>query len=647
MRRILPTTLFGQLLLGTIVVQVLLLGLFIWYTIVSQRAVAEDRTRVRIAQQLDRLATACAKPLSTGDVAALSQTLELSRIAPTIEIARLTDLGGSTLAVTGSGQNRGLDSFELAALKDANRQHIYKASIFKARNGQLESMSPVLVQGKPAALLWLEPNQAVSRSTADIVVRVAMTYGGFALLANILPIFLIVRTVTRPLRRLRQATADLIRNPDLNASFPLPVTTTNEAGELTSSFNTMVGELQQQRSGLLETLALLDSLLQNAPIGFAFFDPELRCVRLNQTLAGMYESSVARQAGLRLSAVVPGALADQTENHLLHVFETGQGIPNLEMSQETAAPGPQPTWLVHFYPVRTTQDSIRWVGLIAVQITQRLQAEETLRRTEKLAATGRLAASIAHEINNPLEAVTNLLYILQNHEPLAPSAMQFVLMAQEELQRVSEITQQTLRFYRQPTSPARTNLTEVLESVLKLYLSRITASRITLSRKFRGESEVFGFSGELRQVFANLIANALDAMPHGGELMLSILRRTGRRADGIWASGVHVCVTDTGIGMSADTLRRVFEPFFTTKPATGTGLGLWVSEEIVRKHCGTMRVRSRTAAPNGTQNEIRSGTSFMIFLPDCGVNCDPVPQHTATSGILVTEHLSAMGPGLS
>jgi PAS domain S-box-containing protein len=627
MRRILPKTLFGQLLLGTIVVQVLFLGFFIWYTIVSQRVGAEERTRVRIAQQLDRLAAACAKPLSTGNATALSDTLELSRIAPTIEIARLTDLSGKTLAVTTSGQNRNLDSFELAALKDITRQQI-----FKARNGQLEAMSPVLVQGKPAALLWLEPNEAVIRSTADIVVRVAMTYGGFALLANILPIFLIVRTVTRPLRRLRIATGDLIRNPDLNASFPLRVTTANEAGELTASFNTMVGELLEQRNGLLETLALLDSLLQNAPIGFAFFDPELRCVRLNQTLAEMYGSSVAQQAGRRLSEIVPGAISDETETHLLRVFETGQGMRNLELSNAGKLLGAQPTWLVHFYPVRTKQDPIRWVGLIAIEITERLQAEETLRRTEKLAATGRLAASIAHEINNPLEAVTNLLYILQNHESLEPTAMQFVLLAQEELQRVSEITQQTLRFYRQPTSPAQTSLAEVLESVLKLYLSRITANRVTVIRRFRGEPEVFGFSGELRQVFANLIGNALDAMPNGGELVLSIQRRSGRRADGIWTSGVHVCMTDTGTGMSSDTLRRVFEPFFTTKPATGTGLGLWVSEEIIRKHCGTVRVRSRTSAP--------SGTSFMIFLPDVGVNCDEVPGHSNPSDAAATNPLA-------
>jgi PAS domain S-box-containing protein len=377
---------------------------------------------------------------------------------------------------------------------------------------------------------------------------------------------------------------------------------------------------------------LLDSLLQNAPIGFAFFDPELRCVRLNQTLAEMYGSSVAQQAGRRLSEIVPGAISDETETHLLRVFETGQGMRNLELSNAGKLLGAQPTWLVHFYPVRTKQDPIRWVGLIAIEITERLQAEETLRRTEKLAATGRLAASIAHEINNPLEAVTNLLYILQNHESLEPTAMQFVLLAQEELQRVSEITQQTLRFYRQPTSPAQTSLAEVLESVLKLYLSRITANRVTVIRRFRGEPEVFGFSGELRQVFANLIGNALDAMPNGGELVLSIQRRSGRRADGIWTSGVHVCMTDTGTGMSSDTLRRVFEPFFTTKPATGTGLGLWVSEEIIRKHCGTVRVRSRTSAP--------SGTSFMIFLPDVGVNCDEVPGHSNPSDAAATNPLA-------
>jgi signal transduction histidine kinase len=217
-------------------------------------------------------------------------------------------------------------------------------------------------------------------------------------------------------------------------------------------------------------------------------------------------------------------------------------------------------------------------------------------------------AGIAHEINNPLEAVTNLLYLLRTHDGLDRTATHLVSTAEAELARVSEITQQTLRFYRQSTYPSRVSLPDILTSIATLYQSRITAAAVTLSTRFRGETEIFGFGGELRQLFANLIGNALDAMPSGGQLRLSVRRGHGRGAGGQWCPGVRVSVIDTGMGMSEETRRRIFEAFFTTKESTGTGLGLWVSEEIVRKHAGTMQVKSRQHAP--------SGTAFSIFLPD-------------------------------
>ena len=610
MRRILPKTLFGQLVLGTTVAQTLLLGVFISYTVVSQKRIADVRTRQRIGQQLDRLAGACAKQWAKGDMASLHDVLELSRIAPTIEVARLTDLSGKTLAVSESGRDQGLDSYELDVLKDATHQHV-----FSIRNGQLEAVTPVRQGGKAVALLWLEPNHAVSLNTLNAVVRVSLTYGGFALLANLLPIFLIARSMTKPLRRLKKATQQVMLHPSLDAGFPLPVTTRNEAGDLTASFNTMVRELEEQRRGLLETLALLDSMLGNAPIGFAFFDPGLNYVRLNQFLADMYEVPIEQQIGRRVSELFPGAMAEQLEVCLAKVFATGEAMRNVELSGEMLRlPDVRRSWLMHFYPVRTEQETIRWVGVIVVEITERLQAEEVLRRTEKLAATGRLAASIAHEINNPLEAVTNLLYLLRTHRAIDETALSYVSMAQAELGRVSEITQQMLRFHRQSTSPRRTDVAQVLDSVLELYRSRIAAAQVTVLREFREAPDVFGFSGELRQVFANLVGNALDAMPGGGQLVLRARRGCGRRRDGVWSEGVRVSVTDSGSGMSRETLGKAFEAFFTTKQATGTGLGLWVSEEIIRKHSGTVRVRSRTGE--------QSGTSFSIFFPDDGLILD-------------------------
>jgi signal transduction histidine kinase/HAMP domain-containing protein len=618
MRRLTPKTFFGQLVLGTVLVQTLFLGLFTWYIIVNTRESSQVRARERTFQQLDHLAQACANHLAQNDTISTQEVLNLSRISTTVETARLTDLAGHTLAVSDNGQSRELYPSERAALPTATHQQI-----FKIDNGQLEAVGPVLVQGKPAALLWLEPNRGAGANTLNTVLRVCISYGGFALLANLLPIFLIVRTMTRPLQTLREATHRIIRDPASNAGFPLPVTTVNEAGELTASFNAMVQELTTQRSGLLETLALLDSMLGNAPIGFAFFDRELRYMRINDFMAKSHGMPAGAHEGHRVPDFYPAELAREKERCIEQVFATGEPIRDIELSGHMPNdPSLKRSWVMQFYPVRTQQDTIKWVGVIVVEITDRLRAEDALRKNEKLAAAGRLAASIAHEINNPLEAVTNLLYLLGTHEPMDVVASSMIHTAQSELARVSEITQQTLRFYRQSTHPAMTNVAEVMNSVLALYHPRIVSARVTLHKQFRGEPVIFGFGGELRQLFANLIGIALDAMPEGGHLHLRLRAGPGRRADGVWCHGTRVTVSDSGSGMSADTMKHIFEAFFTTKQVTGTGLGLWVSDEIVRKHHGNVRLRSRQDHP--------TGTTFTLFFPEHHPETAPTATDAAT-----------------
>lgn len=246
------------------------------------------------------------------------------------------------------------------------------------------------------------------------------------------------------------------------------------------------------------------------------------------------------------------------------------------------------------------------------------KSQEALRQTEKLAVAGRFAASIAHEINNPLEAVTNCLYLASTTDSFEDSR-RFIDTAQTELARVSQITVQTLRFFRGSSPQANTYMQELLETVVDLLRPRMAHLQIEAVARFRAKSALVAQVGEIRQVVTNLIVNAMDALPRGGLI-------TVRTADGRdWRRdipGVVVTIADNGIGMSAATLRRIFEPFFSTKGETGTGLGLWISKEIIAKHQGSIQVKSRQArAGKG------SGTVFRLHLPSSRPPGSILPGH--------------------
>jgi signal transduction histidine kinase len=236
-------------------------------------------------------------------------------------------------------------------------------------------------------------------------------------------------------------------------------------------------------------------------------------------------------------------------------------------------------------------------------LRQQVQAEEALRRTEKLAVAGRLAASIAHEINNPLEAVTNIVWLLENNPELPEEARKYLRTAQQELDRVAHITKQTLGFYREPTQSAQIDLSELLDGVLGVFSARLRNKDIRVKREIDASCKVAGRPGEIRQIFANLVSNSVDAAPKHGTIRIRCAhaQRHGRQ-------GVRIIVGDNGPGIPAENRKRIFEAFFSTKGAVGTGLGLWVVKDLVTKHGGSVRVRSR----NGTGP---SWTVFSVFLP--------------------------------
>ena len=274
------------------------------------------------------------------------------------------------------------------------------------------------------------------------------------------------------------------------------------------------------------------------------------------------------------------------------------------------------------FPLRAKDDSYRWflsralpirdaAGRVArwfgtnTDITERKQAEDALVRSERLAAMGRLAGIIAHEINNPLEAISNAFYLLRDHPSLDEEARYYSQVAEQELQRVAHITKQTLSFYRESRKPVPVSLSEILDNVIELQSRRLQLSGIVVDKQYRTAGIIQGFPVELKQVFLNIIGNAVQAMPEGGRLRVRLFESSERR-DG--RTGMRVSVYDSGLGICAEDAKRIFEPFFSTKDIKGTGLGLWISKGIVQKYDGTIGFRSMSFGDS-------HGTCFSVFLP--------------------------------
>lgn len=256
-------------------------------------------------------------------------------------------------------------------------------------------------------------------------------------------------------------------------------------------------------------------------------------------------------------------------------------------------------------PIRNRDgDLTHFVG-IQNDVTARVEFEAALRQSEKLAAVGRLAATIAHEINNPLESVTNLIYLAQQAEGV-PEIREYLRQADQELVQASLITSQSLRFSRQSTKPRAIRPAEILEFLLNLYQGKLDNAGVSVERRERMAGSIVCLESEIRQVLNNLIRNALDAVKgRGGRLLVRSREGTDWRS-GI--KGVIITVADTGSGISPETMKHLYTPFFTTKGISGTGLGLWVSSEIIKRHHGHLRVRSN-------QTGRASWTVFTLFLP--------------------------------
>lgn len=345
-------------------------------------------------------------------------------------------------------------------------------------------------------------------------------------------------------------------------------------------------EIQQTRQFAWE-------VLEHIPDSFATLDREFRITYMNPAAVNVTAMLGKSHLGESLFELYPTVLGTPIETHFRRSMS--ERVP-ISFEQYFRSEDSE-TWF-HFelYPQPDE-------GLIVYMRnnTDARRTEQALRRSEQLAAAGRLAASIAHEINNPLEAVTNLLFLANMDESMKGATRSLLQVADKELQRLSHITSRSLKFYRQRTAPSLTSLEDLIESVLFFHETEIKLRGIDLNRRYRPAPQVMCMAGEIQQVLTNLISNALEAITDQGRMYVGVRPTTDR--DG--HAGVAVTVADSGTGMDRFTRDRLFHPFVTTKGEAGTGLGLWVSKGIVDKHSGTIKVRSKKGC----------GTVFRFFLP--------------------------------
>ncbi len=599
------------MLAGLLLVEALSATLFAFLLVQQEQRGTSTRAHRRLAFETRSLAVQASEALQKQEPGWVGLSVRMMGGSPTVSMAKVTDPAGNVLFISkGDADESSLESGELAQIPQMRRD---TANCFTLPPDRWECANPIYTESDLRGFVWVSFNKQPMQEQIDSLFRDTAIFSVIWMLASALLVLLMARSILRPLALLHAGTAALMTEQE-GGRFPLPVVVHNEIGDLIETFNRMVASLAEQRAGLNDTLSLLDSMLANAPIGLAFLDRNARFVRVNQVFADLTGVAVSRHLGRTLRDLLPSPVAGEMETAVQRVFASEEPVRNLELNGEGGKAHRPWTWLMSAYPVRTTPNQVRWVGIIALDASDRKRSEEALRRSEKLAVTGRLAASIAHEINNPLEAITNLLFLLRNFSELPQAALEYATMAEYEARRIAEITQQTLRFYRQPTQPARTALAELLDSVLSLYQSRVNSLEIRVERDYDREMDLFCFAGEIRQVFANLVGNAIDASSAGGRLLV----RARRSRD--WKhpaqTGIRFAIADTGAGMEPEVRRHIFEAFFTTKEVTGTGLGLWVSHEIILKHHGLVRVRSRAASAQSLSTATPSGTVFEVFIPD-------------------------------
>jgi PAS domain S-box-containing protein len=363
------------------------------------------------------------------------------------------------------------------------------------------------------------------------------------------------------------------------------------------------GEIEQRRQAA-EAATKLAAIVESSEDAIASKDLNGIVTSWNESAEKLFGYKAEEIIGRPITIIIPPELRGD-EVHILNKLRRGERIRHFETVRLTKD-GRRVEVSLTISPVKNEAGEVTGAAKIVRDITERRQTEEALRRAEKLAATGQLAASIAHEINNPMQALTNVITLIACRASLDQGTRELLSLAEAELQRMSHISRQMLSFYRESATPVPVKLTEVLDDVLELYAVRMQSNRIKVERRYDCADVIHAFPVEMRQLFANLVSNAIEAVGQRGRIYVHVSasrewRNRGRR-------GFRVVIADNGPGIRPEVRNRIFEPFFTTKNEKGTGLGLWVVRGILTKHEGLIRVRSSTRPG-------QSGTVFSVFLP--------------------------------
>jgi PAS domain S-box-containing protein len=373
----------------------------------------------------------------------------------------------------------------------------------------------------------------------------------------------------------------------------------NEREEITEWFGAAIDVTDRHLHQ--ESLSRLAAIVDSADDGIISKDLNGIIRTWNHAATRMFGYSAEEAVGQSILMLIPKELHPE-EDQILAKLRAGERIEHYETVRRKKN-GEMIDVSITISPIRGDSGVVIGASKIARDISDRRRIEHLLLQSEKLSATGRMAASIAHEINNPLESLINLIYLARLGTAPDSKARDYLTTAEEELERISHLARQTLGYYRDTSAPAEVQLHELIRNVLIVYNSRLTAAGIAVDLRFNDLQRIVASKGELLQVFSNVIANAIDSMTLGGSLHIATRKVIASRGDGL-----EVTIRDTGAGIKPENLQKVFEPFFTTKGERGTGIGLWVTKQLIETRGGYVSLTSSIEPQH-------SGTTFTIFIP--------------------------------